>query len=100
MYKYAYLHGFSSSNQSRKGKQIKEYLHAMGIDLLTPSIHQPSFSQFTISDWIKYFVELDKSERAKGPLTQVFSFLFRAHLEYWLLQKYFMTYGSGSERNA
>ena len=46
---YAYLHGFSSSAQSRKGTALAAHLQARGVELHLLELNVPSFAQLTYS---------------------------------------------------
>ncbi len=47
--RYAYLHGFASSPQARKGAYLAERLAKRGIELHRPDLNRPSFAELTVS---------------------------------------------------
>ncbi|WP_263971672.1 YqiA/YcfP family alpha/beta fold hydrolase [Leptolyngbya ohadii] len=44
-----YLHGFASSPRSKKAQDLRDRFQAIGIDLITPDLNQPTFSDLTLS---------------------------------------------------
>lgn len=47
--RYAYLHGFASGPEARKGRWLAERLAGRGIDLYLPDLNRPSFSELTVT---------------------------------------------------
>lgn len=48
-FRYAYLHGFASGSQSRKGILLKEAFEARGARFETPDLNNPSFDRITLT---------------------------------------------------
>jgi pimeloyl-ACP methyl ester carboxylesterase len=47
--RYAYLHGFASGPQARKGTWLAERLGRRGIELHRPDLNRPSFAELTVT---------------------------------------------------
>lgn len=62
---YAYLHGFASSSESKKGAELAERL-APEIELRRPDLNRPSFSKLTYSGMLEVVDEMD-AEAGSGP---------------------------------
>ncbi len=71
--RYAYLHGFASSAQSKKGQEVRRRFAALAqergdptLELHTPDLNYPSFAELTYSGMLEAFDmfdrELDASE--------------------------------------
>lgn len=56
---YAYLHGFASSSQSKKGRALADRLADRGVDLEVPDLNRPSFNELTYSGMLRAVDELD-----------------------------------------
>lgn len=48
-YSYLYLHGFASSPRSQKAQDLRDRFQAIGIELITPDLNQPEFTDLTLS---------------------------------------------------
>lgn len=46
--RYAYLHGFRSSPNAKKGNYLRKRLEEDGIELLLPDLNQPSFEELSV----------------------------------------------------
>jgi uncharacterized protein len=47
--RFAYLHGFASGPEARKGRWLARRLAAKGVDLHRPDLNQPSFGELTVT---------------------------------------------------
>jgi pimeloyl-ACP methyl ester carboxylesterase len=56
--RYAYLHGFASSPDSRKGTILRDPLGELGIELELPDLNRPSFAELTITAALEAVTEL------------------------------------------
>ena len=71
--RYAYLHGFASSSQSRKGVALRDAFARIGKQLALPDLNRPSFAALTYSGAL---AELDAMDAAgTGPWSLVGSSL-------------------------
>ncbi|PRQ06104.1 alpha/beta hydrolase [Enhygromyxa salina] len=57
--RHAYLHGFASSPQARKGQALRSYYAEQGIDLHTPDLNAPSFAALTYTGMLDALDSLD-----------------------------------------
>lgn len=55
--RYAYLHGFASSPESRKGTFLRDRLAGFGVHLELPDLNRPSFAELTVSGAVGAVVE-------------------------------------------
>ena len=46
-FRYAYLHGFGSNSDSKKGKHLERMFAGFGIELLLPDLNRPSFTRLS-----------------------------------------------------
>lgn len=60
--RYAYLHGFRSSPNAKKGNQLREHLKRDGIDLLLPDLNQPSFALLSVRAMLDSLDDLHERE--------------------------------------
>lgn len=58
---YAYLHGFASSSQSKKGRALADRLADRGVDLKVPDLNRPSFNELTYTGMLRGIDELDEA---------------------------------------
>ena len=65
-YQYAYLHGFASSEKSRKGIELAERLEPRGVDLHRPNLNHPSFTEMTYSSILEHMDGLDAELTESG----------------------------------
>lgn len=63
----AYLHGFASSPQSRKGVWLREALAAEGLHVELPDLNVPSFAALTASGALTAVDAMDAARRAENP---------------------------------
>jgi pimeloyl-ACP methyl ester carboxylesterase len=65
---HAYLHGFASSSQSKKGQELRERYESLGREFLCPELNRPSFGEQTFTDNLAYLDQLDGEMQAQhGP---------------------------------
>lgn len=64
--RHAYLHGFASGPQSRKGRELARRLAPAGVDLALPDLNRPSFSRLTIEGSLAVIDELTGGRDAEA----------------------------------
>lgn len=52
--RYAYLHGFRSSPNAKKGNELRERMRPDGIELLLPDLNQPSFEGLSVGAMLRH----------------------------------------------
>lgn len=63
--RYAYLHGFGSSPNTKKGVRLAEVLAGKGVELERPDLNRPSFEKISASAALAAIDELDGDRGAK-----------------------------------
>ncbi|KIG12229.1 hypothetical protein DB30_01775 [Enhygromyxa salina] len=58
--RHAYLHGFASSPQARKGQALRRYYAKQGLELHTPNLNAPSFAKLSYTGMLAALDELDR----------------------------------------
>lgn len=66
--RYAYLHGFASSQHARKGVALAERFEARGLELTRPDLNRPSFEAQTFSHALEALDEMDDDPNARWRL--------------------------------
>ncbi|PRP90268.1 Alpha/beta hydrolase family protein [Enhygromyxa salina] len=59
--RHAYLHGFASSNFSRKGQALRRFYAEQGRELHTPNLNAPSFAELTYTSMLGALDEFDRA---------------------------------------
>jgi pimeloyl-ACP methyl ester carboxylesterase len=63
----AYLHGFASGPQSRKGQWLKETLRSDGVEVAIPDLNVPSFRELSLGAMIEAVDALDRDWPGDAP---------------------------------
>lgn len=58
--RHAYLHGFASSPQARKGQALRSYYAEQGLELHTPNLNAPSFAKLTYTGMLDALDQFDR----------------------------------------
>lgn len=61
-YRYAYLHGFASSSQARKGQYLAGVFAEQGLKLELPDLNRPSFRKLTYTGALRGLDDLDRRD--------------------------------------
>ncbi len=59
-FRYAHIHGFSSSSRSNKGLQLAKAFRRRGHELILPELNRPSFTQITYTKALEALDEMDR----------------------------------------